>query len=339
MESILRPSVTSGVITVGAGNLYSIFLHKKKNHSCMCNFPKSSTALRVPVSQLRDFTCRSTVLFWVSPLGFVSIILCDAFKEVCIFVSDKCDLQFASGRFKGRKHLYEALFRTGKKTMGNTRNAENCLRWAWHGNSTKFWEIFSVICEFDVGSVRLITGRAQENVWNVCKIVSEVQWNINSEIACRLDFSYGMCQRSIKHVFNMWMVSRNLYPRTLPTSRSSVILLSLKICLWKHTFLTMNTQLPECEHTLPLLWTHLPGCEHTPSGLSIHTFLRTHNFLTVKTHFPYCEHTLYWLWIHTFLAVNTQPSDCEYTPSLLWTHTFLTVKTHLPDCEYTHSWL
>ena len=231
-------------------------------------------------------------------------------------MSDKCDLPFANGRFKERKHLYEALLRTGQRAIGNTRNAENCLWWAWHGNSTNSWKIFLVTCELNVGSVRPVTGRTQEILWNVCKIISKVQRSITSEIACRLDFSYGTCQRILKHIFNMRVVSRNLYRGCLPMNRRNVILLSLKICPWTHTFLAVNTQLPNCEHTPSLLWTHLPDCEYTPFWLWVHTFLWTHNFLTVNTRLPYCEHT----------------------PSLLWTHTFLTMSTPSLRVQFGHLW-
>ena len=189
------------------------------------------------------------------------------------------------------------LIRTRKRAIGNTRNAENSFWWAWRGNSTNSWVIFSVICELNVGSVRPITGRTRVNVRNVCKIINKVRRSITSEIACRLDFSYGTCQRILKHVFNMRMVSRSLYRGCLPMNRRRVILLSLKICLWTHTFRTVNTHFPYSERTHSLLWRH--------TFLAVNTQL-----LNVNTHLPYYEHTTALLWTH----------NCW-----LWTHTFLTL--------------
>jgi hypothetical protein len=77
----------------------------------------------------------------------------------------------------------------------------------------------------------LYNTKKHSSMCNGCKIIRKVRRSITSEIVRRLCFSYGTCERIIKHVFNMRMVSRSSYRGTLPTSRSGVILLSLKICL------------------------------------------------------------------------------------------------------------
>jgi histone-lysine N-methyltransferase SETMAR len=141
---------------------------------------------------------------------------------VFIVVLVKCDPRFSviseMADLKEQRIFVKLCFRLGKTASETYEILKTAFGDIAMGRTQTF-EWFSrfkrgeTSIEDSLRSGRPPTGRTDENVENVRKIVSENRRNTITEIAGRLGLSYGTCQRILTEDLNMRRISAKFVPR------------------------------------------------------------------------------------------------------------------------------
>jgi hypothetical protein len=156
-------------------------------------------------------------------VSFAAITLCVVSKRV-FGVRVKCDPRFSviseMADSKEQRICVKFCFELGKTASETHR----MLKTAFGDNAMGRTQTFEWFSRFKHGETsvedcdrlgRPSTGRTDENVENVRKIVYEDRRNTITEIADRLGLSSGTCQRILTEDLNMRRISAKLVPRLL----------------------------------------------------------------------------------------------------------------------------